>query len=78
MTLKSILETAAYLEKQDGFTEEQQDLFSAIVSELKQERIRKCVIQPLLKPLQLAFSQTPLEMQVANFTNMVWYFLKGI
>ena len=49
ITLNSILETAEYLESQGGFTEEQQDLLSAIVSELRQERIRKCVIQPLLK-----------------------------
>ena len=78
ITLHSILETAEYLESQGGFTEEQQDLLSAIVSELKQERIRKCVIQPLLKPLQLTFAQTPLEMQAASFTNMIWYFLKTI
>ena len=77
ITLDSILETADYI-GQGELTEEQQDLLSAIVSELKQERIRTSVIQPLLKPLQITFAQTPLEMQVTGFTNMIWYFLKTI
>ncbi len=78
VTLDELLETASYLEKEADFTQEQEDLFGAIVSELKRKRIRKSVIQPLLKPFNREFVQTSLKSQAETFTNMVWYYLKGI
>ena len=41
VTLDELFETASYLDEEADFTQEQEDLFRAIVSELKRERIRK-------------------------------------
>ncbi|HWL26703.1 MAG TPA: TetR/AcrR family transcriptional regulator, partial [Ureibacillus sp.] len=76
ITVEELMELAKHIEKEATFTQEQQDLFTVIISELKQDRIRTSVLQPLLKPFQLTFMKTPLEAQVNTFTNMVWYFLK--
>jgi AcrR family transcriptional regulator len=75
-TLPEIMEFADKLQQKYSFNEEQQDLFDAINSELQRERIRKMVLQPLLKPLQQSFTDTPAESQVHTFTNMIWYYLK--
>ena len=78
VTKEEILEMASYIEKEVSFTQEQEDLFTVILSELQQDRIRKSVLQSLLKPFNREFSQTPLKGQIDTFTNMVWYYLKGI
>ncbi|TCN26549.1 TetR/AcrR family transcriptional regulator [Mesobacillus foraminis] len=75
-TLPEIMEFADKLQQNYSFNEEQQDLFDAIKSELQRVRIRKIVLQPLLKPLQQSFTDTSAESQVHTFTNMIWYYLK--
>lgn len=76
--LDDILLAADQLQKDYTFTEEQQDLFDAILNELQQNRIRKIVLQPLLKPFQKQFENTPIYSQAQTFTNKVWYFLKTV
>jgi AcrR family transcriptional regulator len=78
ITLTDILKRAAELQKQHAFNEEQQDLLDAIMNELQRERIRKCVLNPLLKPFEQLFNNTDMEMHAHKFTNMVWYYLKSI
>lgn len=76
--ITDLLEAASQLQQLYKFTEEQQDLFDVILNELQRERIRKIVLQPLLKPFQKLFTETPIESQVQMFTNMVWFYLKSI
>ncbi|MBP1933708.1 TetR/AcrR family transcriptional regulator [Ammoniphilus resinae] len=76
VTIKELTEFAELLQQQHSFNEEQQDLMDVIMNELNRGRIRKIVIQPLLKPLQQLFNETPIQSQVHTFTNMIWYFLK--
>ncbi|NQD65978.1 TetR/AcrR family transcriptional regulator [Bacillus haikouensis] len=78
ITLTDILTRAAELQKQHTFNEEQQDLLDAITNELQRERIRKSVLNPLLKPFKQLFNNTDMETHAHKFTNMVWYFLKSI
>jgi len=78
ITKQQLLDQAELIKHESNFTQEQQDLFDAIVSELQQERIRKSVLKPLLKPCLLAFAMTPQESQVHTFTNMIWYYMKMI
>lgn len=78
VTITEIKEVADGLQQQYTFNEEQQDLFDAIMDELQRERLRKTVLEPLLKPFQELFNETTLESQVHRFTNMVWYFLRAI
>lgn len=78
MTKPKLMEMAAQLEEQYHFNEEQQDLFDVILSELERERIRKIVVQKLLKPLLQLFEETPIASQVQLFTNAVWSYLKTI
>jgi AcrR family transcriptional regulator len=78
ITLSDILNRAAELQKQHTFTVEQQDLLDAIMSELQCERIRKSVLNPLLKPFKQLFNNTDMETHAHKFTNMVWYYLKSI
>jgi len=75
VTLSEIIEYAEDLPKQYPFNEEQQDLFDCIMSELQRERIRKAVIQPLLKPFQQLCNNTSLETSVHTFTNKIWHYL---
>jgi len=76
VTIKELKEFASQLQQQHPFTEEQHDLMDVIMNELQRDRIRKIVVQPLLKPFQQLFNETPIKSQVHTFTNMVWYFLK--
>lgn len=79
ITREQLLETAQQIELKTNFTEEQQDLYDAILVELSaEERIRKSVLSSLLKPFYLTFTNSPLEQEVHTFTNMVWYYLKLI
>jgi len=78
ITKQQLMDLAHHIEQETKFTQEQRDLFDAIISELQQERIRKSVLKPLLKPCQLAFAKTPQETQIHTFTNMIWYYMKGI
>ncbi|WP_251550791.1 TetR/AcrR family transcriptional regulator [Neobacillus muris] len=76
VTTEELKELANQLQNQYKFNEEQQDLFDVIMEELQRDRVRKVVLQPLLKPFNQLFHETPLESQVHKFTNMVWYYLK--
>ncbi|WP_462413584.1 TetR/AcrR family transcriptional regulator [Neobacillus sp. Marseille-QA0830] len=76
VTIPELIELANQLPRGYPFNDEQQDLFDAIMEELQKDRIRKIVIQPLLKPFYELFNETPIESQVHKFTNMVWYYLK--
>nr|WP_295972209.1 TetR/AcrR family transcriptional regulator [uncultured Bacillus sp.] len=78
VTLTDIKEFAERLKQQHSFNEEQQDLFDAIMNEVKRERIRKIVLQHLLKPFQQLFTETVIESQIHTFTNMIWYYLEHI
>ncbi|MFE8694902.1 TetR/AcrR family transcriptional regulator [Cytobacillus sp. FJAT-53684] len=78
VTKKELMELADRLLEQYDFNEEQQDLYDVIISELQRERIRKIVLQKLLKPFKQLFDETTIEPQVNRFTNMVWYYLKAI
>jgi AcrR family transcriptional regulator len=77
-TKENIMNLADQLQQQHSFNEEQQDLFDVMMNELQRERIRKVVLQPLLKPFQQLFDETPVKAQVQKFTNTVWYFLKTL
>ncbi|WP_077618552.1 TetR/AcrR family transcriptional regulator [Bacillus sinesaloumensis] len=74
LSLEELLELAKNLEEQATFTTDQQDLFDTIVDELKRDRIRKSVLQPLIKPFQQSFAQSDMEGQVNTFTNFLWYY----
>ncbi|MBH0155321.1 TetR/AcrR family transcriptional regulator [Fictibacillus sp. 5RED26] len=76
--IDDILSLADQLQQDYTFTEEQQDLFDAVMSELQRERIRKIVLQPLLKPFQKCFEESPISSQAQTFTNLVWYFLRNL
>lgn len=78
VTISELLELGSHLKEQYSFNEEQQDLFDAIMNELQRERIRKAVLQHLLKPFQKLFKETTIESQVVQFTNMIWYYLRTI
>jgi AcrR family transcriptional regulator len=78
VTKADVLELADRLQKHCSFNEEQQDLFDAIINELKRDRIRKIVLKPLLKPFQQLFNETDNESHAHKFTNMVWYYLKSV
>ncbi len=78
LSLEELLDIANSIEKETTFTTDQQDLYDTIVSELQRDRIRKIVLQPLIKPFQQSFVQTEMEAQVTTFTNFLWYFLKGV
>jgi hypothetical protein len=77
VTKENILELAGHLQ-QHSFNEEQQDLFDAMLNELQRERIRKVVLQPLLKPFQKQFDESPIKSEIQKFANMVWYFLRTL
>ncbi|MFO7176912.1 hypothetical protein QJS77_15900, partial [Enterococcus faecium] len=49
ITIEELIEMAARIEEHVDMTEEQRDLFDAISFELKQERLRKIVLEQLLK-----------------------------
>ncbi|MCU9612341.1 TetR/AcrR family transcriptional regulator [Caldibacillus lycopersici] len=76
--LEELFKMANQLKEVATFTIEQHDLFSAILEELSHERIRKSVLQPLIKPFLQTFEQTSLESQAKIFTNSVWYFIKRL
>ncbi|MFE1245170.1 TetR/AcrR family transcriptional regulator [Fictibacillus sp. NPDC058756] len=76
VTKDEIMKLADQLRNHHAFNEEQQDLYDVIVSELQRERMRKVVLQPLLKPFLKLFEETPIQSQVHKFTNMLWYLLK--
>ena len=78
LTKSELLDMANHLKGHYDFNEEQQDLFDVILSELDRERIRKIVVQKLLKPFVQSFADTPLASQVQLFTNAVWNYLKII
>lgn len=78
VTISELLELGGHLKQQYSFNEEQQDLFDAIMNELQRDRIRKAVLQHLLKPFQKLFKETTIESQVVQFTNMIWYYLRTI
>ena len=78
VTIAELKELADQLQLHYTFNEEQQDLFDVIMNELQCERVRKIVIQQLLKPFQQLFNETTIESQVHTFTNMIWYYLKSI
>jgi AcrR family transcriptional regulator len=78
VTLEEILHYAKEIEKESVFTIEQRDLFDAIVSELMRERIRKNVVQALLKPFKESYGQSPMKSQLSTLTYLVWYYLKLI
>ncbi|MBB6446197.1 TetR/AcrR family transcriptional regulator [Bacillus benzoevorans] len=78
VTIAELQELAQQLQQQYKFNDEQQDLYDAITHELQQERIRKIVLQHLLKPFQQLFKETLIEAQVNTFANLVWYYLKTI
>lgn len=73
VTIAELKELADQLQQHYTFNEEQQDLFDVIMNELQCERVRKIVIQQLLKPFQQLFNETTIESQVHTFTNMIWY-----
>nr|WP_309100693.1 hypothetical protein [Fredinandcohnia onubensis] len=70
------MDLAKNIGKDATFTTDQRDLYDTIVSELQRERIRKSVLQPLIKPFQLSFVQTGIEHEVNTFTNFLWYYLR--
>jgi hypothetical protein len=78
VTKEDIMKLADQLCEHHAFNEEQKDLFDAMVDELQRERIRKVVLQPLLKPFQQLFDETPIKSEVQKFTNMLWYFLRTL
>jgi len=78
ITITELKESAAQLQEQYSFSPMQQDLFDVIMEELQRKRIRVVVLQPLLKPFQQLFDETPIQPQVHNFTNMVWYYLRNL
>jgi AcrR family transcriptional regulator len=78
VTKEDIMKLADQLREHYAFNEEQKDLFDAMVDELQRERIRKVVLQPLLKPFQQLFDETPIKSEVQKFTNMLWYFLRTL
>jgi len=78
VTKLELIELSEHLKEQYSFNEEQMDLLDAIINELHRERIRKVVLQPLLKPFQKLFNETTIESQVVQFTNLVWYYLRTI
>lgn len=74
--IEEIFEFAHQLQEQHQFDEDQQDLFDAILTELKADRIRKPVLLPLLKPFQTSLDKTEIELQAHTFTNLIWYYLQ--
>jgi len=78
ITITELKELAAQLQEQYSFNEMQRDLFDVIMGELQRDRVRKVVIQPLIKPFQQLFDDTPIQSQVHTFTNMVWYYLRNV
>jgi len=78
VTITELQELAEQLQQQYEFTNDQQDLFEAIMQELEQERIRKIVLQQLIGPFQQLFKETAIEEQVNTFTNLLWFYLKTL
>jgi AcrR family transcriptional regulator len=78
VTIKELQELAQQMQQQYEFTSDQQDLFEAIMQELKQVRMRKIVLQQLIGPFQKLFKETAFEVQVNTFTNLLWFYLKTI
>ncbi|MFD2043744.1 TetR/AcrR family transcriptional regulator [Ornithinibacillus salinisoli] len=78
MTKPELMEMANQLKANYDFNEEQQDLFDVILSELERDRIRKIVVQKLLKPFLQLFEESTIASQVQLFTNAVWTYLKTI
>ncbi|WP_066191608.1 MULTISPECIES: TetR/AcrR family transcriptional regulator [Gracilibacillus] len=77
ITLPELLEMADQLQAHLDFNEEQQDLFDTMLSELKRDRIRKIVVQNLLKPFLSLFEENSTKAQVQLFTNAVWTYLQA-
>ncbi|GAA5417040.1 hypothetical protein Pryu01_02101 [Paraliobacillus ryukyuensis] len=77
-TKPELIEMAKQLEVYQPFNEEQQDMFDVIRSELNRERVRKIVLQKLLKPFLQLFEETPAQSHVRQFTNAIWSYLKTI
>lgn len=76
ISLEEILDLVKNIEKRTTFTTDQQDLYDTIVSELQRDRIRKSVLQPLIKPFQKTFIQPEMKAEVNTFTNFLWYYLR--
>lgn len=76
ITIEELNEMAARIEEHVEMTEEQRDLFDAISFELKQERLRKIVLEQLLKPFQRLFKGVTGETEVHKFTNLVWLYTR--
>jgi len=76
ITIEELIEMATRIEKHVDMTEEQRDLFDAISFELKQERLRKIVLEQLLKPFQRLFKGVTGETEVQKFTNLVWLYTR--
>ncbi|MBD7946023.1 MULTISPECIES: TetR/AcrR family transcriptional regulator [Psychrobacillus] len=76
LEINELLEMAKHLKATGNFTMEQEDLYEAIIFELKQERIRKSVLQSLLNPFLVTFNGTSIKGQTQTFINAVWFYLK--
>lgn len=76
VTKKELLVLANGFKEQEMLNEEQRDLLDVIISELERERIRKIIIEKLLRPLFHAFETTTLSNQMQRFVNLVWNYLK--
>lgn len=76
VTKDELLEMAGRIEEYVKMNEEQQDLFEAIMYELHQERLRKIVLEQLLKPFQRLFKGVTGETEIQKFTNLVWLYTR--
>ncbi|WP_214829725.1 TetR/AcrR family transcriptional regulator [Exiguobacterium algae] len=76
ITLEELVEMAGQIEANVDMTEEQRDLFEAITFELRQDRLRKIVLEQLLKPFQRLFKGVTGETEVQKFTNLVWLYTR--
>lgn len=77
-TLAEIIDFAEQFKQNISFNEEQQDMFDAIIEELKRDRIRKSVLLSLLNPFEQLCLESEMRHQTQRFTHMVRYYLKTI
>ncbi|MDL5378389.1 MULTISPECIES: TetR/AcrR family transcriptional regulator [Exiguobacterium] len=76
VTKDELIGMAARIHEHVKMTEEQADLFEAITYELHQDRLRKIVLEQLLKPFQRLFKGETGETEVQKFTNLVWLYTR--
>lgn len=76
VTIEELVEMADRIEEHVKMTDEQRDLFEAITFELGRKRLRKIVLEQLLKPFQRLFKGEAGETEIQKFTNLVWLYTR--